>query len=155
MGRFVIGLVVGAMGAAAIYAMNESRYTLLAPLVGIACGLLIGALLGWRNPQPGQALVSGLLVGAMAGFLIGVGQFISVSDALHTSRAPIWLRHVSQYSALFGWVSRGMGGLLILLVASIAGSLAGVLSAWTGYGRNAGRLPTPDDAFNLLPGPAE
>lgn len=159
MGRFVIGLIVGAIGAAAIFAMDLGRFTLLAPLVGIGGGLLIGALLGWRHPQPGKALVSGLLVGSLAGFLMGIGQFIGISHAVAIPGIPAWMRHISQYSARYGWLTRGMGGLLIILAGGVAGALAGLLSSWTGFGPRAQSLSrrpaTPIESTSLLPGPAE
>ncbi len=158
MGRFVIGLIVGAMGAAAIYTLNLNQYTLLAPLMGMAGGMLVGALLGWRNPRPGGALVSGLLIGGLAGFLMGIGQFIGVSRIVHFANITVWMRDISQYSARYGWLTRGMGGLLILLTAGVAGAFAGLLSAWTGLGphaRHPSRAAAPAEGASLLPETAE
>ena len=157
MGRFVIGLIVGAIGAAAIYAMNMSVLTLLAPLVAMACGLLIGVLLGWRNPHPGGALVSGLLTGALAGVLMSIGQFAGVDKVVHFTQVPVWMRDISPYSPMYGWLTRGMGGLLMLLTASVAGFFAGLLSAWTGFRTppTPAWSPAPEDVMSLLPGPPE
>ncbi len=157
MGRFVIGLIVGAIGAAAIFAMNLGVFTLLAPLVAMACGLLIGALLGWRNPRPGDALVSGLLTGALAGVLMGFGQLAGVARVVHIAQAPVWMRDISQYSPMYGWLTRGMGGLLVLLTASIAGFFAGLLAAWTGFRTptTPAWSPAPEDVMSILPGPPE
>jgi hypothetical protein len=157
MGRFVIGLIVGALGAATAFTMNQNRFTLMTPLVAIVGGLLIGAMLGWRNSNPGKALVSGLLAGGLAGFLTGIGQFIGVSQAVHIPHVPLWMRDISQYSPMYGWLTRGMGGLLILLMAGVAGAFAGVLSAWTGFGPYARRrVPAiPIEDASLLPGPVE
>lgn len=152
MGWFVIGLIVGAIGAAAIFAINLSDFTLTAPLVAMACGLLIGALVGWRNPRPGGALLSGLLAGALAGGLLFAGQFAGVSRAVHIAGGPVWMRDISQYSPLYGWLTRGMGGLLVLLAAGVGGSFAGLLSAWTGF-REPQWIPAPEDTMSLLPGP--
>ena len=157
MSRFVIGLIVGAIGAAAIYALNMSALTLLAPLVAMACGLLLGALLGWRNPHPRGALVSGLLTGALAGVLMGVGQLSGVARVVHFAQVPVWMRDIPPYSAMYGWLTSGMGGLLALLTALVAGFFAGLLSAWTGFRMPAmpAWSPTPDDVMSLLPGPPE
>lgn len=155
--RFVIGLIVGAIGAVAIFALNMSAFTLLAPLVAMACALVIGALQGWRNPHPGGALGSGLLTGALAGVLMGIGQFFSVARVVHVAQVPVWMRDISQYSAMYGWLTRGMGGLLVLLTALVAGFFAGLLSAWTGFRMPAmpAWSPTPEDVMSLLPGPPE
>jgi hypothetical protein len=154
MGRLVIGLIVGAVGAAAVFSLNQSNLTLMTPLVAMLGGLLSGALLGWRNPRPGGALRAGLQAGAIAGFLMGVAQFSSVARVVHTAGAPIWMRDISQYSPLYGWLTRGMGGLLILLTALIGGCFAGVLSGWTGF-RAPAWLPASDDTMSILPGPLE
>jgi hypothetical protein len=158
MGRFVIGLIVGALGAAAIFAIDLGGFTLSPPLVAMAGGLLIGALLGWRNPYPGKALVSGLLTGGLAGLLMGIGQFVGVSQAVHLPHIPVWMRDISQYSPMYGWLTRGMGGLMLLLLAGIGGAFAGLLSAWTGLSPRAQAAAVPvrsAEAANLLPGPAE
>ena len=154
MGWFVLGLIAGAVGSAAIFTLDLSDLILLAPLVAILGGLLIGALSGWRNPSPGGALKSGMLAGGLAGVLLVVGQFSGVARMVHTAGAPIWMRDISQYSPLYGWLTRGMGGLLVLLTALIGGCFAGVLSGWTGL-RAPAWLPAPEDTMSILPDPFE
>ncbi len=131
MGRFVIGLIVGALGAAAVYSISLGGFAFLPPLIGLVSGLLIGGLLGWRNPNPGNALVSGLLTGCLAGLLTGAGQLIGLSNAAHLSQASLWMSGVSSYDPTYGWV---ISGSLIILTAGVAGPFAGILSAWTGLG---------------------
>ncbi len=164
MGRFVIGLIVGVLGAAAVYSMSLGGFTLLPPLVGLVCGLLVGGLLGWRNPNPGSALVSGLLTGCLAGLLTGAGQLIGISKVAHLSQASIWMSGAASYDPTYGWM---IGGLLVILTAGVAGPFAGILSAWTGFGVRLQSVQGaqsaqggPDQMFSteaasLLPGPFE
>ncbi|HEU0027421.1 MAG TPA: hypothetical protein VFQ25_09925 [Ktedonobacterales bacterium] len=156
MGWFVIGLIVGAMGAAAIYTLDLSALTLLPPLVAILGGLVIGALSGWRNPRPGGALISGMLAGGLAGVLLVAGHFAGMARVVHMAGAPVWMRDISQYSPTYGWLTRGMGGLLVLLTTLIGGGFAGMLSAWTGF-RAPSRpwIPSPEDTMSILPNPFE
>lgn len=157
MSRFVTGLIIGAIGVAAIYTMNLNGYTLAAPLVGLAGGLLIGILVGWRNPRPGRALGVGLGTGLLAGLLMLGGQVAGVPRALTGPRASAWMRAITPGSDLFWWLAGGTGALCLILAAGVAGFLAGVLSAWTGVGVRA-RPPAATrsaEAASLLPGPFE
>lgn len=166
MSRFLIGLIVGAAGCGAVIAMNLNLYSLATPLVGLGGGLLIGALVGWRNPRPGRALAAGMGAGFLAGLLMLGGQMYGVSLILRSLRLAAPLRDVIPGADLFWWLAGTTGAICLLLAIGAGGAFAGILSAWTGLrpdahpgsqidSRPSVRIPALDDTMSLLPGPSE
>lgn len=174
--RFLTGLLIGAAGAWAIVTLDMRRYDLAAPLVGLAGGLVIGALVGWRNPRPGRALVAGVGLGFLAGLLMVGGQLYGAMRVGPNPPAPLWLDGAVT-GGQFVWVVAGVtGGASLILAMGASGAFAGILSAWTGLSaphvRPAGQVsasatptrpvdpaarvnPASDERMRLLPGPGE
>ncbi len=113
MRRYWVGLIVGALAGAGAALLGRQHLSLLAVVVALASGLLIGPLVGWRAPQPRAALRAGSLAGAIAGALLAAG-------------------------ALIGGVAAARSALAVALVSlalcvGLSAALAGMVSAWTGY----------------------
>jgi len=121
MNRYLAGLITGALAAAGAIMLDTRRLSLLVLVVALAAGLVAGALVGWRAPQPRAALFSGALTGAMAGAL-----FLLADLAGGAAAAP-------RPAAL---------AIISLIACVIVGaSCAGIVSAWTGYPHSAEAAP--------------
>ncbi|HEX9035717.1 MAG TPA: hypothetical protein VF808_01875 [Ktedonobacterales bacterium] len=139
MGRFLFSLLIGVVGAAVIVALNLNHRSLVAPLIGLAGGLLLGLVTGWRHPRPGRALGRGLLLGAVMGALMAGGQVYGLARSSESLRLPAWLLDQMDDVTLFQWLVGLTAGACFLFAAGVSGALAGIVSAWSGLRAGVGQ----------------
>ena len=113
MNRYLAGVIAGALAAAGAITLDVRRLGLLVIIVALAAGLVAGGLVGWRAPKPRASLFAGGLAGAMAGTLFLLAD---LAGGAATTPRGVALALVS-----------------VVLCVLVAGSLAGIFSAWTGY----------------------
>lgn len=150
MGRLLLGVIAGALGGAAIIGLDVAGYTLAGPLLALALALILGIALGWRRARAGSALGAGLLVGGVAGLLMGGGQLAGVWQALSSPRSPDWLLALVPGGDLFWALAGSTAALCVLLASLLSGAVAGLVAGWTGYHARPNVRLEPLDT--LLPG---
>lgn len=133
--RLIAGLLVAGAGGVAVVALDLRQAGALAPLVGLAVGLLLGLIAGWRAPRPGHVVESALLAGALAGALLAILQvygLLRVEQSATGLRLPGWLLAQATVVTLFWWLAGASAILCFLFTMGVSGAMAGIVSAWTG-----------------------
>ncbi len=123
MKSFLVGMIAGALAAAGVTMLDTRRLSLLALVVALVAGLLAGLLVGWREPKPRAALITGMASSSIAGVLFLLASLAGGAAASQRGSAL----------ALVG----------VILCVIVGGAFAGILSAWTGYPHSAKPLPLP------------
>lgn len=123
--------VVGAAITLALILRGMPLYMLLTPL---ACGIVVGGIVGWRVPTPGSAVWLGVIAGALTGALLMLSAFVALSLLGAPPNMPPGLTRVLRLSDSRARLLTALLGISCLpLCAVVGGWVGGLASAWRGY----------------------